>query len=135
MTATLLDSNILIDIFKGGDPWSAWSVEMLIQALEDGAVFVNQVVYAEISVGFPTVEKCDRALDIQGIERMPVPWPASFLAGRAYVEYRRRGGVKRSPLPDFFIGAHAAVERLPLLTRDPGRYRSYFPTVELITPE
>jgi predicted nucleic acid-binding protein len=135
VTATLLDSNILIDIFTEEGPWSAWSDEMLIQALEDGAAFVNQVVYAEISVGFSTEEKCDRALDIQGIERMPLPWPASFLAGRAYVEYRRRGGVKRSPLPDFFIGAHASVAGLPLLTRDPGRYRSYFPSVELITPE
>ncbi len=135
MTATLLDSNILIDIFAGDGPWTAWSEEMLIQALEDGAAFVNQVVYAEISVGFSTVEKCDDALAIQGIERMPLPWPASFLAGRAYTEYRRRGGVKRSPLPDFFIGAHAAVEGLRLLTRDPARYRSYFPTVELITPE
>ena len=135
MTATLLDSNILIDIFTGDGPWSAWSEEMLIQALEDGAAFVNQVVYAEISVGFSTIEKCDAALDVQGVERMPLPWPASFLAGRAYAEYRRRGGVKQSPLPDFFIGAHAAVEGLRLLTRDPKRYRSYFPTVELITPE
>ncbi len=135
MTATLLDSNILIDIFIGDGPWTAWSEEMLVQALEDGAAFVNQVVYAEISVGFSTVEKCNHALDIQGIERMPLPWPASFLAGRAYTEYRRRGGVKRSPLPDFFIGAHAAVEGLRLITRDPGRYRSYFPTVELVTPE
>jgi predicted nucleic acid-binding protein len=135
VTATLLDSDILIDIFAGDGPWTAWSEEMLIEALEGGAAFVNQVVYAEVSVRFATVEKCDRALDIQGIERMPLPWPASFLAGRAYSEYRRRGGAKRSPLPDFFIGAHAAVEGLPLLTRDPARYRSYFPTVELITPE
>jgi predicted nucleic acid-binding protein len=135
MTATLLDSNILIDVFTGDGPWSAWSGEMLVQALEDGAAFVNQVVYAEVSVGFPTVEKCDRALDVQGIERMPLPWPASFLAGRAFAEYHRRSGAKRSPLPDFFIGAHAAVEGLRLLTRDPVRYRSYFPGVELITPE
>lgn len=135
MAATLVDSNVLIDILASGSTWTAWSDEALIEALEDGAVFLNQVVYAEISVGFPTVEECDWALGVRGIERMPMPWPASFLAGRAYVEYRRRGGARRSPLPDFFIGAHAAVDGLRLLTRDPGRYRTYFPTVELIAPE
>jgi predicted nucleic acid-binding protein len=135
VTATLVDSNVLIDILANGSTWTAWSDEALIEALEDGAVFVNQVVYAEISIGFPTIEECDWALEVRGIERMPMPWPASFLAGRAYVEYRRRGGARRSPLPDFFIGAHAAVDGLRLLTRDPDRYRSYFPTVELIAPD
>ena len=135
MTATLVDSNVLIDILARDSPWVAWSDEMLVRSLEDGAVFVNQVIYAEISAGFALVEDADWALEVQGVERIPLPWPASFLAGKAFVEYRRRGGVKRSPLPDFFIGAHAAVEGLPLLTRDPARYRSYFPTVELIAPE
>jgi hypothetical protein len=135
VTATLVDSNVLIDILAHGSIWRAWSDEALIEALEDGAVFVNQVVYAEISVGFPTVEECDWALEVRGIERMPLPWPASFLAGRAYVDYCRRGGARRSPLPDFFIGAHAAVDGLRLLTRDPSRYRTYFPTVELISPD
>lgn len=135
MTATLVDSNVLIDILARDSPWVAWSDEMLIRSLEDGAVFVNQVIYAEVSAGFRMVEDADWALEVQGIERIPLPWPASFLAGKAFVEYRRRGGAKRSPLPDFFIGAHAAVERLPLLTRDPARYRTYFPTVELIAPE
>jgi len=135
VTATLVDSNVLIDILARDSPWVAWSDEMLVRSLEDGAVFVNQVIYAEISAGFALVEDADWALEVQGVERIPLPWPASFLAGKAFVEYRRRGGVKRSPLPDFFIGAHAAVEGLPLLTRDPARYRSYFPTVELIAPE
>ncbi len=135
MTATLVDSNVLIDILARDSPWVAWSDEMLIRSLEDGAVFVNQVIYAEVSAGFTMVEDADWALEVQGIERIPLPWPASFLAGKAFVEYRRRGGAKRSPLPDFFIGAHAAVEGLPLLTRDPARYRTYFPTVELIAPE
>jgi predicted nucleic acid-binding protein len=135
MSATLVDSNVLIDILTHGSAWGHWSDEALIEALEDGAVYVNQIVYAEISIGFPGVEHCDWALEVKGIERMPLPWPASFLAGRAYVDYRRRGGARRSPLPDFFIGAHAAVEGLRLLTRDPGRYRTYFPTVELIAPE
>ncbi len=134
MTATLIDANVLIDILAGDSDWTAWSDEALINALEDGAAFVNQVVYAEVSVGFSTIEECEYALEVQGIERVPIPWPASFLAGRAFVEYRRRGGARRSPLPDFFIGAHAAVSNLSLLTRDPKRYRTYFPSVELIAP-
>lgn len=135
MTATLVDSNVLIDILVRDSDWTPWSDEALITALEDGPVFVNQIAYAEVSVGFPTVEECEWALDVQGIERMPMPWSAAFLAGRAFVEYRRRGGAKRSPLPDFFIGAHAAVGRLRLLTRDPNPYRMYFPAVDLIAPD
>lgn len=135
MPATLIDSNVLIDILARDSAWSAWADEALVEALEDGAVFVNQIVFAEISPGFPTAEECEWALDVQGIERVPLPWPAAFLAGRAFVSYRRRGGRKLSPLPDFFIGAHAAADRLRLLTRDPRRYRTYFPTVELIAPE
>jgi predicted nucleic acid-binding protein len=96
---------------------------------------VNQVIYAEVSVGFRGPEECEWAMHARGIELVPLPWPASFLAGRAFLEYRRRGGARRSPLPDFFIGAHAAVSRLKILTRDPSRYRAYFPTVELIAPE
>jgi predicted nucleic acid-binding protein len=135
VAATLIDSNVLIDILARDSGWAPWADEALIEALEDGAVQVNQIVFAEISPGFPTAEECEWALEVQGIERVPLPWPAAFLAGRAFVSYRRRGGQKRSPLPDFFIGAHAAVSHLRLLTRDPAPYRTYFPTVELITPE
>jgi predicted nucleic acid-binding protein len=135
MTATLVDSNVLIDVLVGDPHWSGWSDRALVDALEEGVVFVNQVVYSEISLGFPTVEECDWALEVQGVERIPLPWPAAFLAGRAFLDYRRRGGENRSPLPDFFIGAHAAVEGLRVLTRDPSRYQTYFPTVELITPD
>lgn len=135
MTATLVDSNVLIDVFVNDPRWGRWSEKALVDAFEDGPVFVNQIVYSEISMGFPTIEECDIALDVQGVERIPVPWPAAFLAGRVFREYRRRSGTKRSPLPDFFIGAHAAVEGLRLLTRDTLRYRSYFPTIELIAPE
>ena len=134
MTATLVDSNVLIDLLGDDSTFAAWSGEALTSALEEGAAFVNQVVYAEISVGFAAVEDCEWALDVRGIERVPLPWPAAFLAGRAYLDYRRRGGTKRSPLQDFFIGAHAAVSGLRLLTRDPGRYRSYFPNLDLIAP-
>lgn len=106
----------------------------MLDALDEGALFVNQIVYAEVSVGFASIEDCDRVLRSRWVELIPLPWPASFLAGKAFIEYRRRDGAKRSPLPDFFIGAHAAVEGLRLLTRDPNRYRTYFPSVKLISP-
>jgi predicted nucleic acid-binding protein len=108
---------------------------MLIEALDEGPVFIDQIVFAEISIGYRTAEACQQALSIRGIERIPIPWPAAFLAGRAFASYRQRGGAKLAPLPDFFIGAHAAVADLRLLTRDATRYRTYFPTVELIAPE
>jgi predicted nucleic acid-binding protein len=133
--ATLLDSNVLIDVLDQDPRWEAWSHAAMVEALEDGALFINPIAYAEVSVGFRTPDDCDWALSQRWVERIPMPWPASFLAGKAFLNYRRRGGPKGSPLPDFFIGAHAAVEGLRLLTRDPSRYRTYFPTVELITPE
>jgi len=133
--ATLVDSNVLIDVVVQDEQWAAWSIEALIEALDAGPVFVDQVVFAEVSIGYRTAEACQEALAVQGIERVPIPWPAAFLAGRAFAAYRDRGGAKLAPLPDFFIGAHAAVAGLRLLTRDASRYRTYFPTVELIAPE
>jgi predicted nucleic acid-binding protein len=133
--ATLVDSNVLIDVVVRDEQWAAWSIEALIEALDAGPVFVDQVVFAEVSIGYRTAEACQEALTVQGIERVPIPWPAAFLAGRAFAAYRDRGGTKLAPLPDFFIGAHAAVAGLRLLTRDASRYRTYFPTVELIAPE
>jgi len=134
VTATLLDSDVLIDLIGPESHWSEWSREALTLAAADGELYVNQAVYAEVSVGFAAIEDCDWALDVQGIQRASLPWPAAFLAGRAFLEYRRRGGARRSPLPDFFVGAHAAVTGWRLLTRDAARYRTYFPTVELIAP-
>jgi predicted nucleic acid-binding protein len=133
--ATLVDSNVLIDVVIRDQQWAAWSTEALIEALDVGPVFVDQIVFAEVSIGYRTAEACQEALAVQGIERVPIPWPAAFLAGRAFAAYRDRGGTKLAPLPDFFIGAHAAVAGLRLLTRDANRYRTYFPTVELIAPE
>lgn len=135
MPATLVDSNVLIDVVVRDEQWAAWSIEALIEALDAGPVFVDQVVFAEVSIGYRTAEACQDALAVQGIERVPIPWPAAFLAGRAFAAYRDRGGTKLALLPDFFIGAHAAVAGLRLLTRDASRYRTYFPTVELIAPE
>lgn len=135
MPATLVDSNVLIDVTVRNPTWLAWSSEALIEAIEEGPVLVDQIVFAEFSVGYPTPEECEWALAVRGIERVPIPWPAAFLAGRAFASYKQRGGLKLAPLPDFFIGAHAAVAGLRLLTRDATRYRTYFPTVELIAPE
>ena len=132
--ATLVDSNVLIDITVKDPRWLTWSREAFIDAVEEGPVLVDQIVFAEVSIGYPTPEECESALQVQGVECVPIPWPAAFLAGRAFAAYKQRGGHKLAPLPDFFIGAHAAVAGLRLLTRDASRYRTYFPTVELIAP-
>ena len=107
MPATLVDSNVLIDITVKDPRWLSWSKEAFIDALEGGPVLVDQIVFAEVSIGYPTPEECEWALAVQGIERVPIPWPAAFLAGRAFASYKQRGGRKLAPLPDFFIGAHA----------------------------
>jgi predicted nucleic acid-binding protein len=133
--ATLVDSNVLIDVVEGTLEWSEWSGAALEAVGAAGPVVINQVIYAEVSVRYADTDELDRDLPIDLFQREQLPWPAAFLAGKAFTEYRRRGGPRRSPLPDFFIGAHAAVAGLRLLTRDPSRYRSYFPTVELVAPE
>lgn len=133
--ATLVDSNVLIDVIEGTLAWSDWSMAALEVAGSAGPVVINQVIYAEVSVRYADTDELDLDLRLDYFQREQIPWPAAFLAGKAFVEYRRRGGRRRSPLPDFFIGAHAAVTGLRLLTRDASRYRTYFPTVELIAPE
>lgn len=135
MTATLVDSNVLIDLIDPAPPWSDWSAGALEVAGSEGPLVVNQVIYAEVSVRYADTDELDRDLPLDFFQREQIPWPAAFLAGKAFADYRRRGGRRRSPLPDFFIGAHAAVAGLRLLTRDATRYRTYFPTVELIAPE
>jgi predicted nucleic acid-binding protein len=131
---TLVDSNVLIDVIEKTPGWSDWSVTALEAAGSAGSMVINQVIYAEVSVRYADTDELDRDLPIDLFQREQIPWSAAFLAGKAFVEYRRRGGRRRSPLPDFFIGAHAAVTGLHLLTRDPLRYRTYFPTVKLIAP-
>lgn len=133
--ATLIDSNVLIDVLDRRQSWSTSSAAALEAVIESGPVVINQVIYAEVSVMYADTDELDLDLPLDIFQREQVPWPAAFLAGKAYKAYRTRGGVRRSPLPDFFIGAHAAVCDLRLLTRDPRRYRAYFPTVELIAPE
>jgi predicted nucleic acid-binding protein len=135
VVATLVDSNVLIDVLSVSPAWAEWSQGAVRQAGEAGPLVINEVIFAEVSARYSRVEVLDRELPPDDFQREHTPWPAAFLAGKAFVEYRRRGGLRSSPLPDFFIGAHAAVAGLRLLTRDPSRYRTYFPTVELVSPQ
>lgn len=132
--ATLVDSNVLLDIFTDDPVWADWSSAMLREALDAGPVVLNPIVYSEVSIGFDRIEDLDDALPPSHFGREDLPWAAGFLAGKAFLEYRRRGGAKATPLPDFYIGAHAAVSGHRLLTRDRARYATYFPRVNLICP-
>jgi hypothetical protein len=132
---TLVDSNVLLDILTEDPVWEDWSTNALADAAEAGPLCINPIVYAEVSIRFTTVEALEDALPPQDYRREPIPWAAAFLAGKVFLDYRRNKGTKSTTLPDFFIGAHAAVADLDLLTRDVGRYRTYFPTVALIAPE
>lgn len=133
-SGTLVDSNVLLDLLTEDPHWLAWSTKALVEAAERGPLFINQIVYAEVSVRFSRIEDLEDALPPRDYRRVEIPWEASFLAGKAFVRYRREGGARTSPLPDFFIGAHAAVMRLALLTRDAARYRTYFPSVDMTAP-
>jgi predicted nucleic acid-binding protein len=135
MTDTLVDANVLIDIFADDPTWADWSARRLIDAAEEGRLVINPIVYAEIASAFPTQRRLDEMLGTDRYQRENLPWDAAFNAGRAFLAYRRAGGAKRSPLPDFYIGAHAEVRDYRLLTRDQGRYRTYFPTLKIVSPE
>jgi len=130
----LVDSNVLLDVATGDPVWSAWSSTTLQRTADEALLIINPLVYAEVSVGFPTIEALDGALPADLYRREDLPYAAAFLAGKCFMRYRRGGGSKRSPLPDFYVGAHAAVAGYRLLTRDATRYRTYFPTLELIAP-
>lgn len=134
MRSTLVDSNVLIDVFDEQSEWNDWSAAMLARCAARGPLVINPIVFAEVSIGFRSVEDVEAALPPAYIAREPLPWPAAWLAGRAFLQYRRRGGTTPTPLPDFYIGAHAAVAGHTLLTRDARRYRFYFPKVRVIAP-
>ena len=134
MPATLVDSNVLLDVITEDEEWLDWSAAALARAADASPLVINPIVYAEVAARFARIEDLEEALPREFYERRPLPWEAAFLAGQCFVQYRRRGGARRSPLPDFYIGAHAAVEGLTLLTRDAKRYRSYFPKLRIVAP-
>jgi hypothetical protein len=133
MAAVIVDTNILLDIFTQDPVWEERSAAAIAAIADVAALVVNPIIYAELSVGIKTIEALNEFLSTD-FRRDPLPWEAAFVAGKAFLAYRRRGGLKTSPLPDFYIGAHAAVEAMQILTRDPTRYHSYFPSVKIIEP-
>jgi predicted nucleic acid-binding protein len=135
MTSVLVDSNVLLDVLGEENIWSAWSAATLEEAGNTGRLIINPMIYGEVSVRFSSVEALDDALPATTFSRERLPFSAAFLAGKAFLAYRRRGGTRQSLLPDFLIGAHAAVSDYRLLTRDATRYRTYFPHLPIIAPE
>ncbi len=132
---TLIDTNVLLDLVTDDPVWADWSLAQLETASLAGPLLINDIVYAELAVRYDRIEDLDAFVEAAELTIAPMPRAALFLAGKAFTQYRRAGGIRTGVLPDFLIGAQAAVQRLPLLTRDVGRYRVYFPTVELISPE
>jgi hypothetical protein len=130
----LVDSNVLLDVFTEDPRWYSRSAAVLADVAGRHELILNPIVYAEVSVGFERIEELDAVLPGDGFRREALPWEAAFLAGKCFLRYRRAGGARRAPLPDFYIGAHAAIRGIPLLTRDAARYRTYFPRLELIVP-
>ena len=131
---TLVDSNVLIDVVSEDAEWFEWSAAMLGAAAQSGRLVINPIIYAEVSCGFDRIEDLDDALPQEYFVREALPWAAGFLAARAFLKYRRTGGARRSPLSDFYIGAHAALAGYTLLTRDAARYRTYYPKLRLVAP-
>jgi predicted nucleic acid-binding protein len=135
MTDTLVDANVLIDVWSADADWAGWSTDALALARLDGELVINPLIFAEVCVSFASLDQAEGAMARRLFRRDHLPWEAAFLAAKAFVRYRAAGGNRRSPLPDFYIGAHAELGGLRLLTRDTTRYRIYFPQVELISPE
>ena len=130
-----MDSNIILDIVTEDQRWFEWSSATLSRLVEKHVLAINPIIYAEVSIGFERIEELEAILPIDYFRRLPLPWEAAFLAGKCFQRYRRKGGEKRSPRPDFFIGAHAAVAGMALLTRDRARYQAYFPKLQIIKPK
>jgi hypothetical protein len=131
----VVDSNVILDIVTEDATWFKWSSETLARYAESHILVINPIIYAEVSIGFDRIEDVEIVLSRSSFRRDPLPWEAAFLAGKCFLAYRRKGGKKTSTLPDFFIGAHAAITGIPLLTRDASRYRTYFPKLKLIAPD
>jgi predicted nucleic acid-binding protein len=133
--AVLVDSNVLLDVMTEDAHWLAWSAAAMERAADRFRLVINAVIYAEVSVRYSRIEELEDALPKAMLDREAIPYEAAFLADKCFVDYRRRGGSRRSPLPDFFIGAHAAVAGYQLLTRDPAHFRTYFRKLTLIAPD
>jgi predicted nucleic acid-binding protein len=134
VTVVLVDSSVLLDVLTEDRRWYEWSADALETEAESNVLAINPIIYAEVSIRFEKIEDVEEAFPADLFQRAHLPWEAAFLAGKCFVRYRRKDGIKRSPLPDFYIGAHAAVNGWKLLTRDAGQYRSYFPELELVSP-
>lgn len=134
MNGYLVDSNVILDLFLDDPDWADWSETTLTKYGDQNTLFINLVVYTEISIGFERIEALEKSIQIAAFQMLEIPKEALFLAGKAFLQYKKSKGSKSSPLPDFYIGAQAAVMNLDLITRDVSRYRTYFPTVNLITP-
>ncbi|UCD32765.1 MAG: type II toxin-antitoxin system VapC family toxin [Desulfobacterales bacterium] len=134
MKGILVDSNVILDVFLNDPIWADWSESTLEKYILFDRLYINSIVYSELSICFELIEDLESAITKSGFQMLEIPKEALFLAGKVYLKYKKRKGAKRTPLPDFYIGAQAAVFNLRLITRDVSRYRSYFPTVELITP-
>jgi len=134
VAATLVDSNVILDIITEDDEWLDWSAAALSRAAGESSLVINPIVYAEVAARFARIEDLEEAVPRTYYERRPLPWEAAFVAARCFVKYRRKGGTRSSSLSDFYIGAHAAIEGLTLLTRDPRRYRTYFPKLRILAP-
>ena len=130
----IVDTNVLIDVLEDDPDWADWSIAQLRAQSKVHQLIINPVIYAELSLAFSTVEALDEVIERLGLRMLEIPKPALFLAGKAFAQYRRQGGVKNNVLADFFIGAHAAVSSLPLLTRDTRRYSNHFPSIRLVSP-
>lgn len=131
----LVDTNVLVDVLQNDPQWADWSIAQLQAQSKVHRLSINPIIYAELSLNFSTVEALDAVISRMELDLLDIPKPALFLAGKAFMQYRRGGGLKTNVLADFFIGAHAAVSGLPLLTRNTRRYQSYFPSINLVTPK
>ena len=131
---TLVDSNVILDVVTEDPMWGEWSSASLERIADESALAINPIIYAEVSIGYKTIEELENLLPASDFRRLDLPYEAAFLAGKAFLAYRRRGGSRTAPLPDFYVGAHAAIAGFRLLTRDAQRYRTYFPNVELVAP-
>jgi len=135
MKGLLVDSNVILDIFLDDPNWADWAEFALAEYSVYNNLYINSIVYTEVSIGFKKIEELESALNRGGFQMLEIPKEALFLAGKAFLNYRKSSGKKRSPLPDFYIGAHAAILDIALITRDVSRYHTYFPSVRLISPE